>query len=70
MNALPRINQIDDNDSDLFPNINCQVLSISDFELFNLSSTNFSIIHVNVRSCRRNFSGLESFLSLNDNMFD
>ena len=66
---LPRID-FRNNDPDESPNVHCKMVSVSEFERMNVSDYQFSIIHLNIRSIRKNFSLLESFLSFNDDYFD
>lgn len=56
--------------SEIFPNVNCRKTTINEFSKLKLQPNSFSIIHVNIRSARENFSSLESLLSLNKQCFD
>lgn len=61
----PRLNNLTDEAS-----IHCQELSAEDVNTLDISNSHLSIIHVNIRSVRRNFSILESFLSFHNFAYD
>ena len=58
---------IDDN---WFPTIQCNSFSLSDFKDFSPPLKSISIFNVNIRSCRRNFTKLESLLTMTKYCFD
>ena len=67
-NNLPSISFRDENLND-YPNVVCNDVDLEQFRQLKLHSHSFSLLNVNIRSCRRNFPSLEAFLSIQNSNF-
>ena len=59
---LPNI--LFNNQNNTYPNVICKIFSIDDFINFDIPKNSLSILTVNIRSMRRNFTKLQAFLAL------
>lgn len=67
-NNTPRI-YLNDNTNSYIPTVTCKLYNIEDLQVLKLSKST-SLLNLNIRSLRRNFSVLESFISLHQFSYD